>query len=269
VTLRLKNFHQVATKVAILFLSVAATMAAQQSPHSPSVVRLVQGTLVAPGSTPFHLKAQISEGGEEPETFVELFWQAPDRWRRTIQSDQFVQTLVVNKDKTFEHDSPMYMPPEVQILLTAMVDPQPIINALQPEDLVRTKANGASLESGRTCVDPAHRDLFPKIRTQPNTKSYFGRGAEMSKSKHTDAQMIAALKQVEAGRKVEDVAREVGVSKHTIYAWKAKYGGMDVSEAQEARQLRDENSRLRKLVADLSLDKEALQSVIRKNGWSS
>lgn len=91
----------------------------------------------------------------------------------------------------------------------------------------------------------------------------------MSRSKHTEAQMIAALKQVEAGRKVEDVGREVGVSKHAIYAWKAKYGGMDVSEAQEARQLRDENSRLRKLVADLSLDKEALQSVIRKNGWSS
>jgi len=58
-------------------------------------------------------------------------------------------------------------------------------------------------------------------------------------------------------------------SKHTIYAWKAKYGGMDVSRAQEAKQLRDENTRLRKLVADLSLDKEALQSVIRKNGWSS
>ena len=68
------------------------------------------------------------------------------------------------------------------------------------------------------------------------------------------------------GRKAEDVAREVGVSKHTIYAWKAKYGGMDVSQAQEAKQLRDENTKLRKLVADLSLDKEALQSVIRKNG---
>jgi putative transposase len=48
----------------------------------------------------------------------------------------------------------------------------------------------------------------------------------MSKSKHTEAQMIAALKQVEAGRKVEDVVREVGVSKHTLYAWKAKYGWM-------------------------------------------
>jgi putative transposase len=91
----------------------------------------------------------------------------------------------------------------------------------------------------------------------------------MSKSKHTEAEMISALKQLEAGRKAEDVAREYGVSKHTIYAWKAKYGGMDVTEAQEAKQLRDENMRLRKLVADLSLDKDALQSVIAKNGWSS
>ena len=91
----------------------------------------------------------------------------------------------------------------------------------------------------------------------------------MSRSKHTEAQMIGALKQLEAGRKVEDVARELGVSKHTIYAWKSRYGGMDVSEAQEARQLRDENARLKRLVADLSVDKEALQSVIRKNGWGS
>jgi len=66
-----------------------------------------------------------------------------------------------------------------------------------------------------------------------------------------------------------NVAREVGVSKHTIYAWKAKYGGMSVSEAQEAKQLREENTRLRKLVADLSLDKDMLQALIRKNGWSS
>ena len=91
----------------------------------------------------------------------------------------------------------------------------------------------------------------------------------MSRGRHSEAEMITVLKQVEAGRGVEDVAREVGVSKHTVYAWKAKYGGMEVSQAQEAKQLREENTRLRKLVADLSLDKEALQSVIRKNGWSS
>ena len=74
----------------------------------------------------------------------------------------------------------------------------------------------------------------------------------MSKSNHSEAQMIGALKQLEAGRKAEDMAREVGVSKHTIYAWK---GGMDVSAAQEAKRLRDENTNLKKLVVDLSLTK--------------
>jgi len=94
------------------------------------------------------------------------------------------------------------------------------------------------------------------------------RGRGMSRSNHTEAQMIG-VKQLEAGRKAEDVAREVGVSKHTIYAWKAKYGGMDVSEAQAAKQLRDENTRLKKLVVDLSLDKEMLKALIAKNGWIS
>lgn len=91
----------------------------------------------------------------------------------------------------------------------------------------------------------------------------------MAKKKYSEAEIIAALKQADAGLTYEQVGRELGVSKHTVYAWKAKYGGMDMSQAQEAKQLRDENTKLRKLVADLSLDKEALQSVIRKNGWSS
>ncbi len=91
----------------------------------------------------------------------------------------------------------------------------------------------------------------------------------MSRSKHAEAQIIAVLKQVEPGRKVEDVAREQRVSKHTVYAWKARYGGMDVSEAEEVEHLRDENSLLKRLVADLSLDKNMLQSVLRKNSLSS
>jgi putative transposase len=91
----------------------------------------------------------------------------------------------------------------------------------------------------------------------------------MSRGKHSEAEMIVALKQVEAGRKVEDVAREVGVSKHTLYAWKAKYGGLEVNEAQRLRQLEEENGRLKKLVADLSLDREMLKAVIAKNGLSS
>ena len=91
----------------------------------------------------------------------------------------------------------------------------------------------------------------------------------MSKSKHSEAQIIAALKQVEAGRAVEDLAREYGVSKHTIYAWKQKYGGMEMAEAQELRHLREENSKLKKLVVEYALDKEALKSLIAKNGYSS
>ena len=91
----------------------------------------------------------------------------------------------------------------------------------------------------------------------------------MSKSSHTEAQVIEALKQMEAGRGAADIGRQYGVSKHTIYARKAKYGGLDVSEAQEVKQLREENARLKRLVADLTLDKDALQSVIRKNSLSS
>jgi putative transposase len=91
----------------------------------------------------------------------------------------------------------------------------------------------------------------------------------MSRGKHTEAQMIEALKQVKGGRSAEEVGRQYGVSKHTIYGWKAKYGGMDVIEAQEVKQLRDENARLKKLVADLSVDKDVLQSVMRKNSLGS
>jgi putative transposase len=130
--------------------------------------------------------------------------------------------------------------------------------------------NSAGLVTGTETYDGSgSRDLLPKIRTRLSMISYLRKGEFMSRSNHTEAQMIGALKQLEAGRKAEDVAREVGVSKHTIYAWKAKYGGMDVSEAQEAKQLRDENTRLKKLVVDLSLDKEMLKAIIAKNGWSS
>ncbi len=81
--------------------------------------------------------------------------------------------------------------------------------------------------------------------------------------------MIGALQQVDAGRSAADVGRELGVSTHTIYAWRAKYGGMKGNEAQEAKQLREENGRLKKMLADVMLDKDMLQSVIRKSGWSS
>ncbi len=89
----------------------------------------------------------------------------------------------------------------------------------------------------------------------------------MSQNKFSEAVMIGALKQLEAGRKAEDIGREVGVSKHTIYAWKAKYGGMTVSEAQEAKQLRDENTRLKKLVVESRATTDILIGWA-VNGWN-
>src|SRR6266496_1156876 len=84
----------------------------------------------------------------------------------------------------------------------------------------------------------------------------------------TEEQMIGILKQHEAGVKTADLCREHGISAATFYAWKSKYGGMEVGEAQRLKQLEEENQRLKHLVADLSLDREALKAVIRKNGWS-
>ena len=90
----------------------------------------------------------------------------------------------------------------------------------------------------------------------------------MKKGRFTEAQIIGILKQQEAGMKVADLCREHGISDATFYNWKSKYGGLDVNEAQRLRELEDENRRLKQLVADLSLDREALKGVIRKNGWS-
>lgn len=91
----------------------------------------------------------------------------------------------------------------------------------------------------------------------------------MKKGRFTEEQIIGVLKQHEAGRSVPDLAREIGVSAATIYTWKSRYGGMEVSDAQKLKGLEDENRRLKHLVADLSLDKEVLKAVIQKNVWSA
>ena len=90
----------------------------------------------------------------------------------------------------------------------------------------------------------------------------------MKRGRFSEEQIIGILKQHEAGRKVPELAREIGVSEATIYTWKSEYGGMEVSDAQKLKALEDENRRLKHLVADLSLDKEVLKAVISKNGWS-
>jgi putative transposase len=86
----------------------------------------------------------------------------------------------------------------------------------------------------------------------------------MKKSKFTEEQIAFALRQAEGGTPVPDVCRQMGVSEATFYVWKKKYGQLGLTEIRELRQLRDENARLKRLVADLTLDKHILGEVIRK-----
>lgn len=86
----------------------------------------------------------------------------------------------------------------------------------------------------------------------------------MKKSKFTEAQIVFSLKQLENGVAAAEICRKMGISEATFYNWKKKYGGLGVSELRELRQLKDENARLKQMVADLSLDKQMLQDVIKK-----
>jgi putative transposase len=84
----------------------------------------------------------------------------------------------------------------------------------------------------------------------------------MKKSKFTEAQIVFALRQTETGTKVDETCRKLVISEATFYNWKKKYSGLGVSELRELRQLREENAQLKKLVTDLSFDKQMLQDVI-------
>lgn len=86
----------------------------------------------------------------------------------------------------------------------------------------------------------------------------------MKRKRFTEEQIIKVLKRLDAGEKLKEVCREVGVVEQTIYNWRQKYGGMEVSEAKRLRELEQENSRLKRLVADLSLDNQMLKDVNSK-----
>ena len=86
----------------------------------------------------------------------------------------------------------------------------------------------------------------------------------MKKTRYTEEQIAFALKQAETGTRVEEVCRKMGISEATFYNWKKKFGGMGVTELRRLRPREEETQRLKRLVADLSLDKEMLQEVIKK-----
>jgi putative transposase len=86
----------------------------------------------------------------------------------------------------------------------------------------------------------------------------------VKKKRYSTEQIVAALKQAEMGMAVTDLVRQLGISEMTFYRWKKKYGGLESDQVRELKQVLDENTRLKKLVAELSLDKAVLQDVLSK-----
>jgi len=86
----------------------------------------------------------------------------------------------------------------------------------------------------------------------------------VKRSKFTEAQIAFILRQAQEGTAVAEVCRKAGISDATLYSWKKRYGGLTPSEVKRIRQLEDENNRLKKIVADLTLDKAMLQDVVRR-----
>ena len=86
----------------------------------------------------------------------------------------------------------------------------------------------------------------------------------MRKSRFTEEQIAYAMRQAEAGTPAPEICRKMGISEQTFYRWKRKYIGMGVPELRELKQLQEETRRLKRMVADLSLDKQMLQEVLRK-----
>ena len=86
----------------------------------------------------------------------------------------------------------------------------------------------------------------------------------MKKSRFSEQQIAFILKQADDGTSVEEVCRKAGISQQTYYRWRKKYGGLMPSEVRRLKQLEEENARLKRMVADLSLDKDMLQDVIRR-----
>jgi putative transposase len=89
----------------------------------------------------------------------------------------------------------------------------------------------------------------------------------MKKTRFTETQIVRALKELDGGRSADDLSREMDISKATLYRWKSKYGGMESSDVKRLKDLEEENARLKKMYAELSLDHTILKDVISKKGW--
>lgn len=90
----------------------------------------------------------------------------------------------------------------------------------------------------------------------------------MKKTRFTETQIVSILKQQEAGIPIKEICRQHGISEATFYNWKSRYGGMEASDLKRLKELEEENSRLKKMFADLSLDNQILKEIFAKKGWA-
>jgi hypothetical protein len=113
---------------------------------------VVQGSLIAQGSQPFHLEANITEGRQAtPYATIQMDWISATAYREIIRSADFNSVRVSSTGRFYEKDSARYVPLIMQTLTTAMLDPKPIVDAIQEGDRVLTKSNGSVDESGVSC----------------------------------------------------------------------------------------------------------------------
>ena len=89
----------------------------------------------------------------------------------------------------------------------------------------------------------------------------------MKKSRFSETQIVSILKEADAGLKVEQICRKHGISSGTYYNWKSKYGGMEASEVKRLKELEEENDKLKRMFADVSLENSAMRKLIEKKGW--
>ena len=140
------------------------------------------------------LQAVITERQDPKEHVdIEMFWVSPDKWRPTIKSEEFSQTLIVNRGKVYEQDSDEYFPLGLQVLATAMVDPKPILDSLRPGDRVLTKANGASDESGRVCFSANSKICMRNKYGLSESLGAPGRSVDFTDYKKFKGQRVARL----------------------------------------------------------------------------
>ena len=90
----------------------------------------------------------------------------------------------------------------------------------------------------------------------------------MKKTRFTESQIVKALKEYDGGRKADDLCRQLEISKAILYNWKSKYGGMESSDVKRLKELEEENSRLKRMYANLAMDNEALKNLFTKKGWA-